>query len=65
MRGATHRLRAANVTAMATSSNDDTSGYYLALVLFSVAIPIIAGIGYWMSFQLRDQDTTQLQLGGS
>ena len=46
---------------MATQHKDDTIGYYLALVLFSVAIPIIAGVGYYMAMQLRDADMTQQQ----
>ncbi len=41
---------------------DDTIGYYLGLVMFSIAIPIIAGVGYWMAFQLRDVDRTTQQL---
>lgn len=41
---------------------DDTAGYYLALVLFSVAIPLIAGVGYWMASQLRNVDRTTQQL---
>ena len=48
---------------MATSQQkDDTIGYYLALALFSVAIPIIAGVGYWMALNLRDVDRTTQQL---
>ena len=30
---------------------DDTAGYYLGLVLFTFAIPIIGAIGYWMAHQ--------------
>lgn len=30
---------------------DDTPGYYLGLVLFTFAIPIIGAIGYWMAYQ--------------
>jgi hypothetical protein len=41
---------------------DDTFGFYLGLILFSVAIPIIAGVGYYMAFQLRDADRTTQQL---
>jgi len=50
---------------MANQQKDDTVGYYLALVLFSVAIPIIAGVGYYMALQLRDADMTQQQLAPS
>ncbi|GAB4210876.1 MAG: hypothetical protein OHK0013_32020 [Sandaracinaceae bacterium] len=46
---------------MATQK-DDTIGYYIALGLFSLAIPVIAGVGYWMAWNMRDQDRTQLQL---
>lgn len=45
-----------------TTRTDDTAGYYLALVLFSLTIPVVGGIGYWMASQIRGQDTTQLQL---
>lgn len=49
--------------AMATSQQkDDTIGFYLGLALFSVAIPIIAGIGYWMALNMRDVDRTTQQL---
>lgn len=37
---------------------DDTIGYYLGLVMFSIAIPIIAGVGYWMALQLPEDRTT-------
>ncbi|MBX7197580.1 MAG: hypothetical protein K1X94_36375 [Sandaracinaceae bacterium] len=49
---------------MATPSTkiDDTMGYYLALALFALAIPIIAGVGYWMAMGLRDVDRTTQQL---
>ena len=30
---------------------DDKPGYYLGLVLFTFAIPIIGAIGYWMAYQ--------------
>ena len=30
---------------------DDTPGYYLGLVLFTVSIPITGAIGYWMAYQ--------------
>ena len=30
---------------------DDTPGYYLGLVLFTFAIPIIGAISYWMAYQ--------------
>lgn len=42
--------------------DDDTVGYYLGLVMFSIAIPIIAGVGYWMALNMRDVDRTTLQL---
>ncbi len=48
---------------MATQpQKDDTIGFYLALVLFSVAIPLIAGVGYWMAHGMRDVDRTTQQL---
>ena len=31
---------------------DDTQGYYLAIVLFTVVIPIIAGIMMYMAQQM-------------
>jgi len=46
---------------MATQK-DDTIGYYLALGLFSLAIPVIAAVGYWMAWNMRDQDRPILQL---
>jgi len=30
---------------------DDTPGYYLGLVLFTISIPITGAIGYWMAYQ--------------
>jgi hypothetical protein len=55
--------RAMVAPAMATSQQkDDTIGFYLGLALFSVAIPIIAGVGYWMALNMRDVDRTTQQL---
>ena len=41
---------------------DDTPGYHLGLVLFSLTIPIVGGVSYWMAHQLRDVDRTSMQL---
>lgn len=30
---------------------DDTPGYYLGLALFSLSIPIVGAIGYWLAYQ--------------
>lgn len=47
---------------MATQQKDDTIGYYLGLVMFSIMIPIIAGVGYYMALEMRDVDRTTQQL---
>ena len=44
---------------------DDKPGYYLGLVLFTFAIPVIGAIGYWMAHQntlLPSDERTSLVL---
>ncbi|MCS6856286.1 MAG: hypothetical protein NZM37_01105 [Sandaracinaceae bacterium] len=41
---------------------NDQAGFYLAVVLFGLALPLIIGVSFWMGAQLKDVDRTTLQL---
>lgn len=36
-----------------TTKRSDEGGYLLSMILFSIAIPVIGAVGYWMAHELR------------